>query len=131
MSLEKNGFEFSHERVKRYAKSFGYESIAIQGEFCAPNVQGGIYKNGTHFYVYRINVNGKSVDSRKMDDICHSLSLEEVPCICLYSKGYSQNFDSVAKMQDYVEHLWFEVGDPYVLKITDDKSGNLHRHEGI
>ena len=119
------------ERVKRYAKSFGYESIAIQGEFCAPTVQGGIYKNGTHFYVYRINVNGKSVDSRKMDDICHSLSLEEVPCICLYSKGYSQNFDSVAEMQDYVEHLWFEVGDPYVLKITDDKSGNLHRHEGI
>lgn len=119
------------ERVKKYAKLLDYKSIAIQGEFCAPNVQGGIYKNGTHFYVYRINVNGKSVDSRKMDDICHSLSLEEVPYFIGYLKGYSSRFNSVAEMQDFVEHLWFKVGNPYVLEIADSKGSDFHRHEGI
>ena len=34
---------------------------AAQGEFCAPNVQKGIYKNGTHFYVYLV----KNLDTGK------------------------------------------------------------------
>lgn len=119
------------DRIKKYVKSKDYESIAIQGEFCAPNVQGGIYKNGTHFYVYRINVNGKSVNLQELYTVCNELNLEKVPMLIELPCGYGESFKDVSEIQDYVEHLWFKVGDPYTLEISNNKKSNFYRHEGI
>lgn len=118
------------KRVKKLAKELGYKSIAIQGEFCAPNVQGGIYKNGTHFYVYRINVNGKSENYHELCSHCEQLNMETVPLLGTYPLGYGAYYKDVAEIQDYVEHLWFKVGDPYVT-VLSDYAKDVHRHEGI
>lgn len=119
------------KRVKNFAKEFGYKSIAIQGEFCAPNVQGGIYKNGTHFYVYRINVNGKSENYHELHSYCNGLKMETVPLLVEYPNGYGTCFKNVAEIQEYVEHLWFKEGDPYVTYMNSGNGSNAHRHEGI
>lgn len=123
------------DRIKKYVKSKDYKSIAIQGEFCAPSVQGGIYQNGTHFYVYRVNVNGKSVCLRELYAVCEKLNLEKVPMLMKLPYGYGESFKDVSEIQEYVEHLWFTKGDVKTILECDgsvkiDKN-TMHRHEGI
>lgn len=122
------------DRIKKYVNSKGCKSIAIQGEFCAPSVQGGIYQNGTHFYVYRVNVNGKSVGLRELYDICEKLNLEKVPMLMELPYGYGESFKDVSEIQEYVEHLWFTKGDVKTYLDTNGieiNKNTMHRHEGI
>lgn len=122
-----------------YAKENKLKSIAIQGEFAAPNVQSGIYKNGTHFYVYKINIDGKTVALNDMLNICSIFDLETVPIIANYPNGFGEKFNSIEDMQEYVEHLWFKTGTD-TISVLDDrtdkglpkkKNNEFHRHEGV
>lgn len=128
-----------NKALPAYVKGNKLKSIAIQGEFTAPNVQSGIYKNGTHFYVYKINVNGKTIDFNDMLHICSLLELETVPIVANYPNGFGEKFNSVEEMQEHVEHLWFKIGED-TINVLDDrtdkglpkkKNNEFHRHEGI
>lgn len=123
-----------NKELPKIVRKHDWKSIAIQGEFTAPNVQSGIYKNGTHFYVYKINIAGKTVSIDEMLCICGWLGLETVPIIATYPSGFGKVFNSVEDMQEYVEHLWFKVGTD-TINVLDDRTdklkGQYSRHEGI
>ena len=130
------------DKLNSFAKIMKYKSIAVQGEFCAPNVQRGIYKNGTHFYVYRVNINGKKTSYEDMCRVCNACGFEIVPLIAKFENGYGNEndlnatqFNTVNRMQDLVEHIWFRVGSCPIEFVSDmqvkiDKK-LYHRSEGI
>lgn len=117
-----------------------HKRYAFQGEFCSPSVQKGIYKNGTHFYVYTV----KDIDENKMLDfesytsICKRYGFETVPKIVSHV-SLKDLFGDVTNMQDYTERQWFKVGEDPCLRSTsfDDIDGKkyskpeYHRWEGI
>ena len=130
------------DTLNKFAEKMKYKSIAIQGEFCAPKVQGGIYKNGTHFYVYRVNINGEKTNYETMYDVCNTCGFEMVPVIAKFENGYgdendlnTSHFNSIDRMQDYVEHVWFKIGSEPI-EFVDDRNVKVdkslyHRSEGI
>lgn len=111
------------------------EHYAVQGEFCAPTVQKGIYKNGRHFYVYLV----KNLDTmtnlsyQEMINFCSINGFEHVPVIMTGKLG--ELFHSVEEMQEFTEHQWFKVGEES--KVLDDRFANgmakpdYHRCEGM
>lgn len=122
------------KKLKNYLKNHKNEkSIAIQGEYCSPTVQKGPYKNGTNFYVYKINVSGKTVDLDTMKEFCNDFGLKTVPIIAEPYEGFGTIWNSVEEMQEYTEHLWFKPGED--IQVFEDKKsdmkGNYSRHEGI
>src|SRR5574344_1474075 len=128
------------KKMLDYAKKNNVESFAVQGEFCAPSVQKGIYKNGVHQYVYKINIDGNTVDLTKMLRICSELGFETVPIMCIESSGFGKMFKSLNEMQEKTEHIWFKLSDIGTLVFADDrdvtgipkkKDGVWHRNEGL
>lgn len=139
-----NRNSYGNPTVQAFVKEKGYEKIlkslkthyAVQGEFCHPTVQKGIYKNGSHFYVYLV----KNLDTNQklsfdeMMKFCKENGFETVPII--YSgKKLCDYFDSVEAMQEYTEHIWFKVGEDEIT-LGDDREQKLkapewHRSEGI
>lgn len=124
----------------QYAEQNGLENIAIQGEWCASegsgfkSVQGGPYRNGADFYVYKVNKNGKTVDWQDLVKTCQSLDLKTVPLIKVLEEGYGKIWNSVEEMQEASEHLWYKPGEASV-SVYDDREQELHgkvsRHEGF
>lgn len=106
-------------------------SYAIQGEFCSPKVQSGIYKNGIHFYVYRIRDISQQKDLclEDMLYICKEFGFEFVPLI---EDKQLSDFKSIDELFQYVEKLYFSEGDVYKIKHTRTKNAvGVWHHEGI
>ena len=97
------------------------------------NFTKGPYKNGTNFYVYKINVSGKTVDLDTTKEFCNDFGLKSVPIIAEPYEGFGTIWNSVEEMQEYTEHLWFKPGED--IQVFEDKKsdmkGNYSRHEGI
>lgn len=127
--------------VQAFIKEKGYDKIlpkknhyAVQGEFCSPNVQKGIYKNGKHFYVYLVKDldNNRKLSCQEMIDFCEKYGFETVNIL---KKDITLDtlFKHINELQEYTEHLWFNVGDEHY--VVDDrkekKPKEAHRCEGV
>ena len=138
---------YANPTIQAFVKEQGFEKVlkslkthyAVQGEFCAPTVQKGIYKNGSHFYVYRVKDLDKNreLPFEEMLKFCEDNKFEHVPIVIDYNKPLGEIFSSVDDMQETVEHLWFRVGEANV--IYDDRdptckdiaAPKYHRCEGL
>ena len=139
-----NRNSYANPTVQAFVKEKGYEKIlkglktwyAVQGEFCAPSVQKGTRKNGSHFYVYTVkNLDtGQELAFGEMIEFCDKNGFEHVPVLYANEK-LCDVFASVEAMQEFTEHQWFQPGDEE-LKNFDDRDNNFnktgkHRQEGI
>lgn len=110
-------------------KNKSWRNVVLQGEFCSPKIQKGIYQNGTHFYVFKIKDLDTgaylSLDAMKM--YCELHGLETVPIL---DKNLNE-FKTREELAKYVETLGFIPGDN-VYNIVNPKKNKLARHhEGI
>lgn len=68
------------ERLNQYISESDYETLTLQGEFCAPGIQRNPVKLSTpHWYVFTVIANGKRCGLMEMQNICYVLNLEMVP----------------------------------------------------
>lgn len=77
--VKKNGYL---DRIMHYAEThqFTIQTLTIQGEFCAPGVQGNPVKlTKPEWYVFTIRVNGKRVSLDEMLKICRDIDIPTVP----------------------------------------------------
>lgn len=103
-------------------------NVLLQGEFCSPKIQNGIYKNGTHYYVYNAKdfKTGLYLTKAELFDFCTEHDLETVPEILVYLK----DFKSADDLYKFTDHLYFTEGTANVL-VEAQKSKNSKNHEGI
>lgn len=127
------------ESLRKLWKGTGI-CYAIQGEYCSPKVQQGIYKNGIHFYAYLVKdvTHNKVLSRAAQRSLVESIGLENVPEVETDTKTIGEVFKDVKDMQEYTEHQWFEVGGDKVTSIDDRfykgpklQKPSFHRHEGI
>ena len=133
----------ANHNVQDFVREEGYDKIllsikkkhyAVQGEFCSPTIQKGIYKNGKHFYVYFVKDldEDRKLSCQEMIDFCRKYGFETVT-ILKKDITLDRFFESVNDLQEYTEHLWFNVGDEHY--VIDDrrekKPKEAHRCEGI
>ena len=102
------------------------KNFILQGEFCSPKVQKGIYKNGTHFYVYKMKdiTSGKNIPAYEMFNLCKKYGFETVPLLDVTLKDFS----SIEEIQKYSDALYFEPGNNEIQVFTEKNKNN---HEGI
>ena len=101
--------------------------VILQGEYCAPHVQRGIYKNGSHFYIYKIRdlLTNQYYTYEQMQNFATAHGLELVP---LVDKKLS-DFESIEDIYNFADRLYFKEGD--ISKIITNKSKFTKNHEGI
>ena len=101
--------------------------VILQGEYCAPHVQRGIYKNGSHFYIYKIRdlLTNQYYTYEQMQNFASAHGLELVP---LVDKKLS-DFESIEDIYNFADRLYFKEGD--ISKIITNKSKFTKNHEGI
>lgn len=83
----KDGFFYSFvlalgyiEKLEQFMKHENLKSFAIQGEFCAPNIQGNKLKLDTpEWFAFNVIENGKRVGLQKMIHVCNILGTKHVP----------------------------------------------------
>ena len=104
------------------------KNYILQGEFCSPKVQKGIYKNGIHFYVYKMKdiTSGKNIPAYEMFNLCKKYGFETVPLLDVTLKDFS----SIEEIQKYSDTLYFEPGNNEIQVFTE-KNKNRKNHEGI
>ena len=131
--------KFLLEEFKKYKTAF-----AIQGEFCAPTVQKGLYQNGTNFYVFTVkNISeNRYLSWQEIKNFCKRAGIMTVPEVVLgesagFEKGFGAHFENLEAIQEWTEHQWFRVATNPV-EFFDDrevdfvpKKGEFHRAEGI
>ena len=101
--------------------------VILQGEYCAPHIQRGIYKNGSHFYIYKIRdlLTNQYYTYEQMQNFATAHGLELVP---LVDKKLS-DFESIEDIYNFADRLYFKEGD--ISKIITNKSKFTKNHEGI
>ena len=101
--------------------------VILQGEYCAPHVQRGIYKNGSHFYIYKIRdlLTNHYYTYEQMQNFASAHNLELVP---LVDKKLS-DFESIEDIYNFADKIYFKEGD--ISKIITNKSKFTKNHEGI
>ena len=101
--------------------------VILQGEYCAPHVQRGIYKNGSHFYIYKIRdlLTNQYYTYEQMQNFASAHGLELVP---LVDKKLS-DFESIEDIYNFADKIYFKEGD--ISKIITNKSKFTKNHEGI
>ena len=101
--------------------------VILQGEYCAPHVQRGIYKNGSHFYIYKIRdlLTNQYYTYEQMQNFASAHGLELVP---LVDKKLA-DFKSIEDIYNFADRLYFKEGD--ISKIITNKSKFTKNHEGI
>lgn len=68
------------ERLNQYIAEYDYKTLTLQGEFCAPGIQGNPVKlKEPHWYVFTVIADGKRCGLVKMRQICYELNVEAVP----------------------------------------------------
>ena len=101
--------------------------VILQGEYCAPHVQRGIYKNGSHFYIYKIRdlLTNYYYTYEQMQNFAIAHGLELVP---LVDKKLS-DFESIEDIYNFADKIYFKEGD--ISKIFTKRSVFTKNHEGI
>ena len=105
-------------------------NVVLQGECCAPKIQSGIYKNGIHFYVYKIkDLETKSyLTLEQMRMYCKMHDLETVPIL----EGVKLNdFKSIKDLYNFTESLGFVPSENVYNVVDPKKNKNARHHEGI
>lgn len=116
--------------------------FALQGEYINDGVNGaavqkGIYKNGKHFYVYKVKdlTNNKVLSFSEMKVFVEQYDFEMVPVIF---EGTLRKFaETIVDAQEATEHFWYKVGEDKIRLVDDRLEKNInakngyHRHEGI
>jgi hypothetical protein len=104
---QKNNIEGKLRKAYKETKCY----FALQGEFCAPNVQSGIYKNGEHWYIYTIKnlTKDKKLSLEEMILFCKKYDFETVPII-LSGFKLANVYNNLNEIQDETEHIWFKPG---------------------
>ena len=68
------------EKLEQYVKQQGLNTLTIQGELCAPGIQGNRLKlTRPEWYVFTVMENGKRVGLRRMLEVCRALQMQTVP----------------------------------------------------
>ena len=68
------------DKMRRYVVDNAIAVLTIQGEFCAPGIQGNRLKlSRPEWYVFTVRVNGHRVGLNRMLDICKALGMNTVP----------------------------------------------------
>ena len=66
--------------IREFAEKEHLTSLVIQGEFCAPNIQGNKLKlNAPEWYVFTVIEDGRRSGLNRMLDVCNALGLVHVP----------------------------------------------------
>lgn len=101
--------------------------VILQGEYCAPHIQRGIYKNGSHFYIYKIKdlLTNHYYTYEQMQNFATAHNLELVP---LVDKKLS-DFKFIEDIYNFADKIYFKEGD--ISKIITRKSKFTKNHEGI
>ena len=121
----------TEKRELEFFKSIGDKiknsHVILQGEYCAPHVQRGIYKNGSHFYIYKIRdlLTNQYYTYEQMQNFATAHGLELVP---LVDKKLS-DFESIEDIYNFADKIYFKEGD--ISKIITNKSKFTKNHEGI
>lgn len=67
-------------RLNEYIDMSQYDTLTLQGEFCAPGIQGNpVGLTSPHWFVFTVMINGKRADMYETKRICYDLDLEMVP----------------------------------------------------
>lgn len=75
--VNKRGYR---SKIEEFAVKNKLASLTIQGEFCAPGIQGNRLRlNAPEWYVFTVMENGKRVGLNRMTEICSQLCLTMVP----------------------------------------------------
>ena len=121
----------TEKRELEFFKSIGDKiknsHVILQGEYCAPHIQRGIYKNGSHFYIYKIRdlETNDYYTYEQMQNFASAHGLELVP---LVDKNLS-DFKSIEDIYNFADKIYFKEGD--ISKILTNKSKFAKNHEGI
>lgn len=121
----------TEKRELEFFKSIGNKikgtNVILQGEYCAPHVQRGIYKNGSHFYIYKIRdlKTNHYYTYSEMLNFATEHNLELVP---LVDKKLS-DFETIDDIYNFADRLYFKEGD--ISKIFTKRSRFTKNHEGI
>ena len=68
------------EKMEVFAREEGLATLTIQGELCAPGIQGNRLKlTKPEWYVFTVRENGKRVGLKRMQEICKALKMTTVP----------------------------------------------------
>ena len=68
------------EKLEAFLKEEGLEHITVQGEFCAPGIQGNRLRlKAPEWYVFTVMENGNRVGLNRMLDVCHRIGAQTVP----------------------------------------------------
>lgn len=104
------------------------QQFALQGEYCSPKVQNGIYENGTHFYIYKIKnlTTNEILSLNDFKDLTSKFGLETVPILDKKLK----DFKSIKDIEDFSDKLYFRPGNDQV-EVLRRKLKNARNHEGI
>jgi RNA ligase (TIGR02306 family) len=66
--------------IRQYKIDNGFATLTIQGEFCAPGIQGNPVKlTKPEWYVFTLMIDGKRMDMPKLVEICDDIGLTTVP----------------------------------------------------
>lgn len=75
--VKKNGFE---QKLRAYLADHHFSSMTVQGEFCAPKIQGNPVKLKTpHWFVFTAIADWKRLGMKETKDVCKALDAEMVP----------------------------------------------------
>lgn len=121
----------TEKRELEFFKSIGNKikgtDVILQGEYCASHIQRGIYKNGSHFYIYKIRdlKTNHYYTYSEMLNFATEHNLELVP---LVDKKLS-DFESIDDIYNFADRLYFKEGD--ISNIFTKRSRFTKNHEGI
>ena len=121
----------TEKRELEFFKSIGDKiknsHVILQGEYCALHIQRGIYKSGSHFYIYKIRdlLTNRYYTYEQMQNFVTEHDLELVP---LVDKKLS-DFESIEDIYNFADKIYFKEGD--ISKIITRKSKFTKNHEGI
>lgn len=75
--VKARGYE---EKLRAYVAAKGLKTLTVQGELCAPGIQGNRLKlTRPEWYVFTVRENGERVGLKRMLQVCEDLGLEHVP----------------------------------------------------
>lgn len=67
-------------KMRRYREENGWQTLTLQGEFCAPGIQKNRLKLlAPEWYVFTVRIDGKRVGLSELQDTCKILGLQMVP----------------------------------------------------
>ena len=121
----------TEKRELEFFKSIGDRikgaNVILQGEYCASHIQRGIYKNGSHFYIYKIRdlKTNHYYTYLEMLNFATEHNLELVP---LVDKKLS-DFESIDDIYNFADRLYFKEGN--ISNIFTKRSRFTKNHEGI